>query len=160
MKTTVAAVLTLGLLALSAAPAAARPYPSGGVTPEEVAVVMRAAELPVTLETDDQGDPTIKTSYKKVNWRVYFYKCEDGRCASLQFSAGYDFEDGLTYRKINEWNFTKRFARAALDEEMDPFIRYDVDAERGFTTEAMALAIETWLLALPSFTDFIGYEPE
>lgn len=157
MKKALAAVLMLGLITGAASTAAARPYAPGGVTAPEVAEVLRSKGLPVEITKDSEGDPTIASSSNDVNWRVYFYSCSSGRCKSIQFSAGFDLTNGMTYAKINEWNFTKRFSRASLDDEMDPFIRYDIDAETGFTSEALNLGVETWQLVLPTFADFIGF---
>lgn len=160
MKKSIAAVLALGALSLAAASAEARPYPAGGVTASEMADILRAGDVKVEITKDDVGDPMIKATSGGINWRVYFYDCTAGRCKSIQFSAGFDLDNGITYAKTNEWNYTKRFSRAALDDDMDPYVRYDLDAERGFTTEAAALGLETWQLVLSSFTDFIGYETE
>lgn len=159
MKKLLIAGLALGALALTGAPALAKPYPAGGVTAQEVADVLRAKGLKADISKDDVGDPMIKSASGGVNWTIYFYSCKNSRCASIQFSAGFDLERGLTYSKANEWNYTKRFGRAALDDEMDPYIRYDLDAEKGATTESVELAVETFQLVLPVFTDFIGYEP-
>lgn len=157
MKKLLIAGATLAALALATTPALAKPYAAGGVTAQEVADALKARGLKADIQTDGQGDPMIKSASDGVNWTVYFYSCKSGRCASIQFSAGFDLNDGITAAKANEWNYTKRFARAALDDEMDPYIRYDIDAERGFTSEGLDLAIETYQLVLPVFTDFIGY---
>lgn len=151
-------LLALGALALCATTAQAAPYPAGGVTAAEAATILKAKGLQAEITKDDAGDPMIKSASEGVSWRIYFYNCTAGRCNSIQFSAGFDLDNGITYSKANEWNYTKRFSRAALDDDMDPYVRYDVDAEKGFTSEAMALAVETWLLVLPSFSEFVGYE--
>lgn len=149
--------LALGVTTLAAAPAMAKPYPAGGVTPDEVAAVLRGKGLKAEIGTTGNGTPKISSGAGGVNWSVYFYNCKDSRCASIQFSAGFDLDDGLTYAKANEWNYNKRFARAALDEEMDPYVRYDIDAEKGLTSEAVELAVETWQIVAPAFAEFIGY---
>ncbi len=153
------AILTAGValaIAAIAAPAVAAPYAAGGVTPKEAAAALKAEGLPAEIVKD--GDTTsIKSSSGGINWRIYFYGCKNDRCSSIQFSAGFDLDDGLTLKKANEWNYTKRFARAALDEEMDPYVRYDIDTESGFTTEAMTLSIQTWQLIVPTFAEYIGY---
>lgn len=159
MKKFLIAGLALGALALTSAPAMAKPLPAGGVTAQEVAEVLRAKGLKADISTDDMGDPMIKSASGGVNWIVYFYTCKNGRCLSIQFSAGFDMDKGITYAKANEWNYTKRFGRAALDDEMDPYIRYDLDAEKGASTESLELAVETFQMVLPVFTDFIGFEP-
>jgi len=160
MKKTIAIALTAGALAFGAASAQAKPFPTGGVTAPEMAAILKASDIKAEVTKDDVGDPMLKAESGDVNWRIYFYDCTDDRCKSIQFSAGFDLDNGMTYAKTNEWNFTKRFSRAALDDDMDPYVRYDIDAEKGFTTESATLALETWQLVLASFTDFIGYNAE
>lgn len=157
MKKTLAAALALALVLPAAGAAVAKPFPKGGVTAAEVAATLKAKGLPAEITKDGEGDPMIKSGSDDLDWRVYFYNCEDGRCQSIQFSAGFDLDKGLTYARINEWNYTKRFSRGALDDEMDPYIRYDIDAESGFTSEALILAVETWQLVLPAFSEFVGF---
>ncbi|MDP1632647.1 MAG: YbjN domain-containing protein [Caulobacter sp.] len=151
-------ILAAALLGATALPASAAVYSAAGLTAEEAATVLRARKLEVEITTDEQGDPLIKSSSSDLNWRIYFYDCTAGRCTSIQFSAGFDLDDGLTYAKANEWNFTKRFGRAALDDEMDPYVRYDVDVAKGYTSESLDYALATWLLIVPTFSTFIGYD--
>lgn len=157
MKKIIAAAVALSAVAFTALPAAAYTYSTGGVTAQEVAAALRAKSLPVEITTDDAGDPLIKSSSENLNWRVYFYDCKAGRCTSIQFSSGFDLDNGMTYAKCNEWNYTKRFGRCALDDEMDPYARYDIDVAKGYTSESMAYALDTWLLVVPTFSTFIGY---
>ncbi len=157
MKKIITAAVALSAGAFAALPAAAYTYPTGGVTAQEVAAVLRAKNLTVEITKDDAGDPMIKSSSSDLNWRVYFYDCTGGRCTSIQFSSGFDLDNGMTYAKCNEWNYTKRFGRCALDDEMDPYVRYDIDVAKGYTSESMAYALDTWLLVVPTFSTFIGY---
>ncbi len=157
MKKIIAAAVALSALALAASPAAAYTYPAAGVTAQEVAAVLKAKGLPAEIATDDGGDPMIKSKSDDLNWRIYFYQCEKGRCSSIQFSSGFDLDDGLSLAKCNEWNFTKRFGRCALDAEMDPYTRYDIDVAKGYTSETLTYALETWMLIVPTFSEFIGY---
>ena len=157
MKAIVTAAVALSVAAFTALPAAAYVYPTAGVSAQEVAAVLRARKLPVEITKDDAGDPMIKSASNDLNWRIYFYDCTAGRCTSIQFSAGFDLDNGMTYAKCNEWNYTKRFSRCALDDEMDPYTRYDIDVAKGYTSESMDYALATWLLVVPTFSTFIGY---
>ena len=157
MKKLLAAAVAVSAVVCTALPAAAYTYPAAGVSAQEVASVLRARKLPVEITKDDAGDPMIKSSSDSLNWRIYFYDCTAGRCTSIQFSAGFDLDNGMTYSKCNEWNYTKRFSRCALDDEMDPYARYDIDVAKGYTSESMDYALATWLLVVPTFSTFIGY---
>jgi hypothetical protein len=157
VKKFIAAAVALSALALAASPAAAYTYPAGGVTAQEVAAVLKSKGLPAEITVDDQGDPMIKSSSDDLNWRIYFYQCENKRCSSIQFSSGFDLDKGLSLAKCNEWNFSKRFGRCALDDEMDPYTRYDIDVAKGYSSETLTYALETWQLIVPTFSEFIGY---
>jgi hypothetical protein len=148
-------ILAVGLMTGAAH---AKPIPDGGVTVTDIADVMKAKGYKAEVTTDNSGDPMIKSAGSGVKFEVYFYGCNSSkRCTSIQFSAGFDLDKGLALSKINEWNYTKRFGRGALDDEMDPYIRYDLDVEKGFTTEAVANNLDTWDSILSSFKTFINY---
>lgn len=157
MKKILIAAAALGALAFTALPAAAYVYPTAGVSAQEVAAVLKTKGISAEITKDDAGDPMIKASSDDINWRIYFYDCAAGRCTSIQYSAGFDLDKGITYSKCNEWNFTKRFGRCALDDEMDPYVRYDVDVGKGYTSESMAYALDTWILVVPLFSKFVGF---
>ena len=40
---------------------------------------------------------------------------------------------------------------------MDPYTRYDIDVAKGYTSETLTYALETWMLIVPTFSEFIGY---
>lgn len=152
-----AAILAAASLATGIS-ASARPIQDGGVTAEEVARELQAMGYKAEIGKDNGGDPKIASGLDGSRFTIWFYGCKKGpRCASVQFEAAFDLKDGMSLAKINEWNRDKRFGSAYLDDEMDPYIQYDVDFERGATTEAIANAIEVWAAILPPFKDFIGF---
>jgi hypothetical protein len=65
-------------------------------------------------------------------------------------------DKGLTYELINRWNRERRFGRAFLDDEMDPYVEYDVDFEVGATTEAIENAVDVWESVVPAFMRHVG----
>lgn len=146
--------------AMAAAPAAvAGPLPDGGVTAKEVAAALSAKGYKAEISTGSDGDPIVTSGADGSTFRVFFYTCrETPRCASVQFTAAFDLDEGLTYAKINEWNRNKRFGRAYLDDEMDPFVEMDVDFEHGATSEAVENVIDTWASVLPAYKDFVGWK--
>lgn len=151
--------LAIAAAALAAAgPAAAAPIPDGGVTVQEVAQALQTKGYKAEIGRDRLGDPMITSALDGSNFQVLFYDCESGRCAAIQFATAFDLESGLTLDRINSWNRQKRFGRAYLDDERDPFVEYDVDFEVGATTEAIGNAIEVWEAVLPNFKDYIGMD--
>jgi hypothetical protein len=145
-------------LALSVTPAAALAgvLPDGGVTSAEVAKALQDKGYRAEVTTGSDGDPLIKSAADGTNFRILFYSCSKAqRCASIQFVAAFDLDDGLKLSRINAWNSSKRFGRAYLDDDMDPFVEMDVDFEHGATSEAIANNVDTWAAVLPAFKTFI-----
>ncbi|HEX2560555.1 YbjN domain-containing protein [Phenylobacterium sp.] len=148
--------MAAGAAALAVAcSAATAPIPEGGVTVQEVARALQAQGYKAEIGRDRVGDPMITSALDGSNFRVLFYDCEAGRCAAIQFATAFDVKDGLTLSRINTWNRERRFGRAYLDDEMDPFVEYDVDFEVGATTEAVGNAIDVWEAVVPAFKKHI-----
>ena len=133
--------------------------PDGGVTAAEVVAALQDKGYRAELTTDSTGDPMIQSAAEGVNFRVYFYGCDGdpARCGAIQLVAAFDLEEGLALDRINLWNREHRFGRGYLDDDNDPWVEMDVDVELGFTTEALANNLDTWMSVLPSFIEFVGY---
>ena len=87
---------------------------------------------------------------------IYFYECaKTPRCRSIQFTAGFAGSP-IGDARVAEWNRTKRFGRAYLDKDGDPWVEMDVDAERGMTTEGLANQFDRWNAVMGSFMRYIG----
>lgn len=150
-------VAALAVVALSPAAASAGMLPDGGVTASEVAKALQDKGYRAEVTTGSDGDPLIKSAADGTNFRILFYSCSKAqRCASIQFVAAFDLDDGMKLSKINSWNQNKRFGRAYLDDDMDPFVEMDVDFEHGATSEAIANNIDTWAAVLPAFKSYIN----
>ncbi|WP_409613853.1 YbjN domain-containing protein [Phenylobacterium sp.] len=146
-------------MALTAGPAAhAQLLPDGGVTAAEVTQALQSRGYKAEVSATSDGEPVILSGADGSNFRVFFYTCrETPRCASIQFAAAFDLDKGMTLEQINGWNRGKRFGRAYLDDEMDPFLEMDVDFEHGATAEAVVNALDTWVAVLPVFKEYVGF---
>lgn len=144
---------------LGAGAAFAGALPDGGVTAEDVVKALQDKGYRAELTTDSTGDPMIQSAAEGVNFHVYFYGCDGdpARCGALQLGAAFDLEQGLALDRINLWNREHRFGRGYLDDDNDPWVEMDIDVELGFTTEALANNLDTWMSVLRSFIEFIGY---
>jgi hypothetical protein len=146
-----AAVLAFGNVANAAAI-------EGGLTAREVAGVLKAKGYKAEVIPDDTGDLKVKSAADEVNFTVFFYGCNHTpRCTSVTFQAGFHVEGGIPLEKVNEWNRDKRFLKTWLDKVNDPYIEMDVDAERGFSSEALAQNIDTWVAGIPEFKSYLGF---
>jgi hypothetical protein len=156
MKTT-AVALALGALAV-AAPAQAELVRAQD--PATVVAAMKAGGFPATLGKDSVGDPMISSSTDGTNFQVYFYNCTDNReCATVQFHAGYDFDDPPSLATINDFNRDQRFAGAHLDKESDPVVEMDVDLDDGGMSQALFIDnLQFWQSVIGKFEEAIGYD--
>jgi len=41
---------------------------------------------------------------------------------------------------------------------MDPYIRFDVDVEKGYNSEALTNQLATWLAIVPIFAEFVDFK--
>ena len=144
------AAFAWGSLAL---PAVAGPLPDGGVTAQEVAGVMRARKMAVSVTTDKDGDPLINSTVGGTKFGVYFYQCKGPRCGSIQFSAGFEGAENITVSKVMDWNRTKRFGRAYIDKGT-LYVEMDMDVEHGTNTEALANNFDRWDAVVEQFPKF------
>lgn len=136
-----ALVLTLAAAAISAD---AKPLPSGGLTAQEVASWLQSRGYKADLGTTDHGAPLISSATQGVNFKVHFYDCKEGRCASIQLLAGFTTDGSYSLAKANDWNTAKRWATATVDEDQDPWLAEDISLSPGGTYENLGDEFEIW----------------
>jgi len=148
-------LFALGLSAL-AVPAAAEVYPN------DVQSIMRVFQSEgylVSQSLDSVGDPMLDGKIDGTPYRVLFYGCGDTHdaCTTIQFKAGYDLTSGMSLVRANAWNRDKRFGKVYLDDEMDPFIEYNLNLYGGVTDANFADTIDWWRVVMGEFEDYIGW---
>ncbi len=154
-KTLFAGLMAAGVLSAPMASAQVLASDPGGILQR-----MQSYGYPATMETDDQGDPLIKTRVSDTQFKIYFYGCDDSHqnCSAIQFAAGYDLENGINALKINEWNRAQRFAKAYIDDESDPYLEMDVNmAEDGVGEGNFKDTVEIWRRMVEKFQDYIDW---
>jgi len=132
------------------------------ITATNAGVVMKAMQdfgLVATMEKDGQGDPKISSRVSDTKFSVVFYGCQDNEnCSSVMFKAGYDLTNGISASKANEWNREKRFAKAYIDDEGDPFIEFDVNLDYdGVGSKNFEDTLDWWRLSVEDFEEFIDW---
>lgn len=60
-------------------------------------------------------------------------------------------KEGVTFSRINEWNSTKRFSTAFLDQNNNPALRADLDFEGGVTGGAFSRFVLTFFSQVDQF---------
>jgi hypothetical protein len=128
--------------------------------PATVVAAMKAGGFSATLGKDAVGDPMITSSTGGTTFQVYFYNCTDNReCATVQFHAGYDFDDPPSLVTMNDFNRDQRFASAYLDKDSDPIVDMDVDLDDGGMSQALFIDnLQFWQSVLGKFEKAIGYQ--
>jgi len=132
------------------------------ITATDANVVMKAMQdfgLVATMGVDGQGDPKVSSRISDTKFSVYFYGCQDNdNCSSILIKAGYDLNNGISALKINEWNREKRFAKAYIDDEGDPFLEMDVNLDfDGVGNKNFEDTLDWWRLLVEDFEEFIDW---
>lgn len=111
-----------------------------------------------TLEKQSSGDPQISGKINGVSYQVFFMNCTDNKdCEDLNFYAGF-LDNKPTLEHINEWNRDKRFGKAYLDSDLDAVVEFDLNLEKGVTSDNLDAAFSLWSLILDQYTTYIGYK--
>jgi hypothetical protein len=146
----------LGALALSFASAAQAANVSAK-DPSGIVRLLQEKGYKAELSNDETG-PIIKSADSGYNFMIFFLNCDQGKnCSTIQFYAGFNDVEGLELTRINEWNKTKRFARAYIDDEADPVIELDLDLDfQGIPAENFLEILNTWTSLVPAFARFVS----
>jgi Putative bacterial sensory transduction regulator len=100
--------------------------------PQTVVTALQDAGFRAKLGKDGDGDPMISSAAGGYNFDIYFYGCElHALCDSLQFGVGFDADPAYTVVLTNEWNKSKRFGYAAINDKGAFWMRYDVSTLGG-----------------------------
>jgi|HubBroStandDraft_5_1064220.scaffolds.fasta_scaffold719027_1 hypothetical protein len=139
-------------VAAPAAPAPAKDIPAGGLTLNEVVAWLQAAGYRAQIVADSDGKSHVSSATQGVDFGVYIYDCnKDGRCGSIQFSAGWARHGTFDVTRMNEWNRDNRWARGYYDKVNDPWLEYDVDLSPGGTYELLNDELALWDSLVPRF---------
>jgi len=147
-----AAVMLLGTTSISIAQVTSHDA-------NDVLKAVQSAGFVATMGTDDDGDPRISSRVSDTKFLIYFYGCEDNKnCKSILIKAGYDLDTGITASKVNEWNRNKRFGKAYIDDEGDPYLEMDVNMDfDGLGQKNFADTLDWWRVTVENFEEFIGW---
>ena len=150
-----AIVAAAAALALSAAPAHAELV--NAKNPATIKAILESQGWPATLVTKDGDDPYIESNRNGLKFLVLFMNCEDNRnCKTLQYYMGFSDAKDVSLDRLNQWNRTKRFARAYRDDEGDPVLEMDVDVDfAGIPRENLSETLNTWSSLMDSFREYV-----
>ena len=133
-------------------------FSTDGVSIQQIADILQEEGYKAQLDKDSQGDPLIRTKMGGLNVKVFFYLCsEEALCEDIQFSVGFDLEDGLSTAKVQKWNKEYRFAKTYLDDEDDPYLEIDLQLVPGGTPDLVKGYIATADSLISQFADYIDF---
>jgi hypothetical protein len=141
------------ILSVTALHALADPVPKAGITVEDMTFLMSKHGLPTQIDKDSKGREIIKSRVGGINFDVYFYNCETGRCRDVQFAAGWQMK-AVSSDRINAWNTEKRFLRVYWKPGNVMFAEHDLRVAQT-TTENIDEALELWPLLLEELKQFM-----
>ena len=151
-----AALTTAAALTLFAAPAHAELV--NAKAPATIQTIVESQGWPATLVTKDGEDPYIESNRNGLKFLVLFMNCNDAHkdCKTLQYYMGFSDAKDVSLDRLNEWNKTKRFARAYRDDDGDPVLEMDVDVDfAGIPRENIGETFNTWASLMDSFREFV-----
>lgn len=153
-----AMMIVAAVAALAAGSAQAQDINKDGMTGPEAVAWLQKGGYKAELTKDDGGDPLINSAAGGQNFKIYFYDCDEAkRCKALQFSVGFDMKEGLTLEKANEWNRKNRYLKVYLDDDLDPYVQYDINVNAGRTMSGLDDDFGVWTGMLDDFTTFIDW---
>jgi hypothetical protein len=108
-----------------------------GEDPQLITDLLQEWGYKAKLTDDGEGNPKIESAIAGVNYQIYFYGCQSGQaCSSIELSSGFNLESGIGLDVINDWHSKKRYTRAYLDDNQDPWLSMDINLYGGGITAA------------------------
>lgn len=154
LKSILLSTLAAGLII--AAPAVAKDYPNGGVTGNEVISDLNGIDHTGKLDKDSAGDPLVRAAFKvgdtEIDYQIYFYGCESGRCKSIQYHVAFDGDAS----KLAEWNKGNRFGRAYAGSDNTIHVEYDIDVEKGANSVAIQNTAQRFVAVMVQAVKVLG----
>ncbi|HEX7034134.1 MAG TPA: YbjN domain-containing protein [Pseudomonadales bacterium] len=142
------------------APAASADELVDAADPARMISILRGLGHPAQLDTDEVGDPLIRSEVGGTRFAILFYGCDEARhdsCNFVLFRVGYDLADGLDLERINEWNATELVGRAFRDDVDDPWLELAWNLDGGVTARNFETTIACWEAAVARFEQHIRF---
>ncbi|WP_290702505.1 YbjN domain-containing protein [Amphritea sp.] len=107
------------------------------------------------LTTDSTGDPKISGRMDGTKYGIYFYGCDSNgeKCDEIKFGTAWSMDERISLKTINEWNRTKKFGVAYLDNDGDPNLDMAVNLDYGVTIQNLEDSFSYWGTIVPIFKE-------
>jgi hypothetical protein len=130
------------------------------ITGADVDAVLNAARGygSASLASQPNGDPLINGRIEGLGYQVFFRNCtENARCEDINFYVGF-LNTKPTLQVINDWNLSKRFSRAYLDQDQDACVEMDLDLVQGVSPAYLDSQMAIWNMVVQQFADHVGFK--
>ena len=134
LRSCAALCLLASLLAFSSTASAQPKQPEllTALTTDRIAAILKDAGYRAEIAAGT-STPRVRTGIGGYNVIIDLYGCEQQRCASMQFYAGFKKAPKFTLQWVNAWNQAKRYAKAYLNKDEELSFEFDVLVEGGVT---------------------------
>jgi hypothetical protein len=121
---------------------------SAGVTRAEMVTYLNAHGY----SAKQLEDASIQTSIDGIIFDVYFFNCHGERCADLELSAGWKMQSLPSSDLLNQWNSTKRLARAFTNDKGDGLlVQMDLSLASASSMTEFEAYLKIWKTLLVDF---------
>jgi hypothetical protein len=128
-----------------------------GVNPEEMQKILQDIGYRAEILKNDEGKRRIRTRIGSWNVTLNFYSCDDNEtsCKSVGLRTFFtnDTKKGAAF--ANDWNRTKRFSKAYIDNDNDVNIEFDMLFRNGVTKENIRAYLDVYEDQLKEFVEAI-----
>jgi hypothetical protein len=134
------------------------PLPSAGLSADDVASWLQKEGYKAQVTTNSDGSKTVNSATGGTNFNIDMYDCHNkATCTAIQFNVGFDTKGAWNATKMNEYNSSKRWVRAYVDDKDDPWLEQDVDLIPGGTWENLDDQFGIWRQMLGDFEKYINW---
>lgn len=132
----------------------------------EVVALLDAHGYNATLTADDFGDPLIMGSADGLKFQVQTYNCNDAaprRCKTLRFLSSFAAPSSISadevMKAMNDFNKSKVYGRAFVNDDNDPTVDFRIDLSGGVTAANLMDQVGTWKsFVLDVFIEHLGWD--
>jgi len=151
---------TAVLAAASAALLTATPAQAELVTasdPQILKSILESRGWEATIVHNKGAAPYIQIQNGDLRFRMFLLNCvQNERCESVQYFLAFNDAKTISLDDLNEWNRTKRYARAYRDQEGDPVLEMDVNlGASGIPRPNVGISLNIWSFLMEDFRKFV-----
>lgn len=152
--TLISSLALFGVLAASpqgAPPQDAPARPSVEAMQTQATQVFGELETKVEPRKESDGTVTLVFTTGQTTGQLYQYLDDAGKVESLRLNVGYDVTGNVSMTKLNTFNEKRRFGKAFVDRDGDPFLVSDLDVQFGSNPGILRAWIIRFRALIPTF---------